>query len=50
MGMGKNSDFFEKRLVGVGGIGRKCVYYGDMMETDDGRCMRCDGGGLLKTL
>lgn len=26
MGMGKNSDFFEKRLVGVGGIVGKCVY------------------------
>lgn len=26
MGMGKKSDFCEKRLVGVGGIGRKCVY------------------------
>ena len=25
-GNGKKSDFCEKRLVGVGGIGRKCVY------------------------
>ena len=46
MGMGKNSDFCEKRLGGVGEIGGKGGYYSDMMEVDDGRCMRSEIVGM----